>query len=109
MVLSYRTAITPLLPELATKLVNGFAASKQGCFLWTTDAIIREFPEDDPSVDHDTVKAIFDFYEAQAKTFLRVLSELPLEELPDRKVPLLHSFRARTNENSDRRFLSACP
>jgi len=111
MVLSYRTAITPLLPELATKLVTGFAASNQGCFLWTTDAIIREFPEDDPSVDQDTVKAIFDFYEAQAKTFLRVLSELPLEELPDCKLPhsFFDSYKKSTNKCSDRGFLSTCP
>lgn len=83
MVLSYRTAIAPLLPRLAQKLVDGFAASKQGCFLWASDSIVREFSEGGEGVPAGTDVQIFHFYEQQATTFFRILSELPPEELPD--------------------------
>lgn len=83
MVLSYRTAITPMLPALAEKLASGFASSKQGCFLWATDSIVREFTEDAPGVTNETGAAVFHFFEQQATNFLRALSEIPPEEQPD--------------------------
>ncbi|KAF2763128.1 ARM repeat-containing protein [Pseudovirgaria hyperparasitica] len=83
MVLSYRTSILPLLPQLAEKLVAGFAASRQGCFLWATDSIMREFSEGQEFVQPHTVAAVYQFYEQQATNFLRALSEVPPEELPD--------------------------
>ncbi|RQM07949.1 hypothetical protein DH86_00000830, partial [Scytalidium sp. 3C] len=46
MVISYRTAMAPLLPEMANKLASGFTTSRQGCFLWVTSAILREFSDD---------------------------------------------------------------
>lgn len=45
MVLSYRFHTAPLLPQLAEKLSAGFTASRQGCFLWATDSIVREFSD----------------------------------------------------------------
>lgn len=83
MVLSYRTAMAPLLPELADKLATGFKASKQGCFLWATDSIVREFSEGVEHVDETTTNAIFQFYEQQSNTFLTIMNDLPPEELPD--------------------------
>ncbi|KAF2180621.1 ARM repeat-containing protein [Zopfia rhizophila CBS 207.26] len=83
MVLSYRTAMRPLLPELASKLVQGFTASRQGCFLWATDSIVREFSEGVDEIDDGVTNDIFHFYEEQATTFLRVLNDLPPEEVPD--------------------------
>lgn len=83
MVLSYRTAIAPLLPSLAEKLASGFSASRQGCFLWATDSIVREFTNDSEHVNQDTITAIFNFYQQQATTFLRALNDLPPEQLPD--------------------------
>lgn len=83
MVLSYRTAMAPLLPLLAEKLAAGFNASRQGCFLWATDSIVREFSEGVEQVDDNTTNAIFQFYEQQATTFLRAMNDLPPEELPD--------------------------
>ncbi|KAF2395809.1 ARM repeat-containing protein [Trichodelitschia bisporula] len=83
MVLSYRTAIAPLLPELATKLSAGFAASRQGCFLWATDSIVREFSDDAEQMDPSYPQAIYSFFDQQAMTFLRALNDLPPEELPD--------------------------
>jgi transportin-3 len=83
MVFSYRTAAAPLLPQLAEKLQAGFAASRQGCFLWATDAIVREFSEGKEDIDQSTVEAIFQFFEQQATTFLRALNDLAPEELPD--------------------------
>jgi transportin-3 len=82
-VLSYRTAIAPLLPQLAEKLASGFSASRQGCFLWATDSIVREFTEDTEGVSKETLDAIFNFYQQQATTFLRALNDLPPEQLPD--------------------------
>jgi len=83
MVLSYRTHAAPLLPQLAEKLAAGFTSSRQGCFLWATDSIVREFSDVSEGVDQATTDAIFTFYEQQATTFLRALNDLPPEELPD--------------------------
>ena len=83
MVLSYRTHTLPLLPQLAEKMAAGFTASRQGCFLWATDSIVREFSDLSETVSQETVNAIFTFYEQQATTFLRALNDLPPEELPD--------------------------
>lgn len=83
MVLSYRGHAKPLLPQLAEKLQAGFGASRQGCFLWATDSIVREFSDANEMVDPQTVAAIYAFYEAQTTTFLRALNDLQPEELPD--------------------------
>ncbi|KAK1498034.1 exportin 1-like protein [Colletotrichum tamarilloi] len=83
MVISYRTAMTPLLPEMANKLAGGFAASRQGAFLWVTAAILREFSEDREHVNQEITQSIYAFFEAQTTTFLRVMSELQPSELPD--------------------------
>ncbi|KAF2484969.1 armadillo-type protein [Neohortaea acidophila] len=83
MVLSYRIHTAPLLPQLAEKLAAGFTASRQGCFLWATDSIVREFSDVSDHVSQDTTTAIYTFYEQQATTFLRALNDLPPEELPD--------------------------
>lgn len=83
MVISYRTAMTPLLPSLATQLAHGFETSRQGCFLWATDSILREFSEGAEFVDQATATAIYQFFEQQALSFLRILNDLPPEDLPD--------------------------
>jgi transportin-3 len=83
MVISYRTAMAPLLPQMANKLANGFATSKQGCFLWVTSAILREFSEDREHVDEHTTEAIYAFFEAQATNMLRMMNDLPPKDLPD--------------------------
>ncbi|KAH8423731.1 nuclear import receptor MTR10 [Aspergillus melleus] len=83
MIISYRTAMTPLLPTLADSLANGFQASREGCFLWATDAVVREFSEGAEFVDPATSNAVFRFYEQQATAFLRTLNDLPPENLPD--------------------------
>ncbi|KHJ33114.1 putative exportin 1-like protein [Erysiphe necator] len=83
MVISYRTAIAPLLPLMANELANGFSISKQGCFLWTTSAILREFSEDRENVDSHTIDAIYQFFEAQSTNMLQMMSDLPPRDLPD--------------------------
>jgi len=83
MVLSYRTAMRPLLPQLATHLVQGFETSRQGCFLWATASIVREFSAGIEDIDASLANDVFQFYEQQAKNFLRILNDLPPEELPD--------------------------
>ena len=83
MVISYRTAMSPLLPALAENIAAGFQASKQGCFLWATDSIIREFSEGAEFVDQATSDAIYEFFGQQAIAFLRILNNLPPSDLPD--------------------------
>ncbi|OJJ80789.1 nuclear import receptor MTR10 [Aspergillus glaucus CBS 516.65] len=83
MIISYRTAMIPLLPTLAQSMASGFEASREGCFLWATDAVVREFSEGAELVDHSTSSAVFQFYEQQAISFLRILNDLPPEQLPD--------------------------
>ncbi|KAL2811687.1 armadillo-type protein [Aspergillus granulosus] len=83
MIISYRTAMIPLLPTLAQSLANGFEVSREGCFLWATDAVVREFSEGAEFVDPATSNAVFQFYEQQAVAFLRALNDLAPENLPD--------------------------
>ncbi|KAK7398420.1 Nuclear import receptor [Neonectria punicea] len=83
MVISYRTAMAPMLPDMANKLAIGFNNSREGCFLWVTSAILREFSEAREHVDQATTDNIYTFFEAQTTTFLRVMTELQPKELPD--------------------------
>lgn len=75
--------MTPILAEMANKLANGFVVSKQGCFLWVTGAILREFSEDREYVEDNITESIYQFFESQATNVLRVMSDLPPIELPD--------------------------
>ena len=83
MVLSYRTAILPLLPTLAQQLASGFENSRQGCFLWATDSVLREFANGAEFVDAATSQAIYNFFEQQALAFLRIMNDLSPGDLPD--------------------------
>ena len=83
MVLSYRTAVLPLLPTLAQQLASGFENSRQGCFLWATDSVLREFANGAEFVEASTSQAVYNFFEQQALAFLRIMSDLPPSELPD--------------------------
>ena len=83
MVLSYRTAILPLLPALAEQLATGFETTRQGCFLWATEALVREFAAGAEAVDPATSQAVYNFFETQAFALLRIMNDLPPKELPD--------------------------
>lgn len=83
MVISHRGAMTPILPDMANKLAAGFERSRQGCFLWVTGAILREFSDDREHVDQGITESIYVFFEAQATNMLRFISELTPKELPD--------------------------
>ncbi|EGC41529.1 karyopherin [Histoplasma capsulatum var. duboisii H88] len=83
MIISYRNAMTPLLPSLAQSISAGFEASKEGCFLWATDAVIREFSEGAEYVEQSTSDAVYQFFEQQVVLFLRILNDLPPHHLPD--------------------------
>ena len=83
MVVSYRVATAPLLAPLAQNIAQGFQTSKQGCFLWATDAVIREFSHGAEFVDQDTSDNVFNFFSQQATVFFRILTELQPIQLPD--------------------------
>lgn len=83
MLLSYRTAMTPMLPELANKLASGFQTTRDGCFLWATGAVLLEFSEHRDSVDPAITESIYTFFEAQAVTFLKALSQIKPQEFGD--------------------------
>ncbi|ODA78006.1 hypothetical protein RJ55_06609 [Drechmeria coniospora] len=83
MIISYRTAMAPLLPDMANKLASSFDVAREGCFLWVTSAILREFSEDRENVNQATRDNIYTFFEAQTTAFLRVMTELQPKELPD--------------------------
>ena len=83
MVLSYRTATLPLLPILAPQLAAGFQNTRQGCFLWATDSVLREFANGAEFVDASTSENIYHFFEQQAIAFLRIMNDLPPDDLPD--------------------------
>lgn len=71
------------MPQLANKLVDGFAASRQGGFLWASGAILREFSEDRDHVDEGISENIYQFFESQATNVLRFMSDIPANQLPD--------------------------
>jgi transportin-3 len=83
MVIAHRAAMAPILPAMANELANGFANSRQGCFLWVTGAILREFSDDREHIDAAMTENIYAFFEAQATNVLRFLSNLTPQELPD--------------------------
>ncbi|OTB05452.1 hypothetical protein M426DRAFT_319720 [Hypoxylon sp. CI-4A] len=83
MVISHRGAMAPILPDMANQLANGFATSKQGCFLWVTGAILREFSDDREHVESTMTEHIYGFFEAQSRNVLRFITEVPPEDLPD--------------------------
>jgi transportin-3 len=71
------------LATLPQKLVTGFKATRQGCFLWAADSVIREFSEHSEDPDPSILQAIVPFYEQLANTFLTALTEVSGEHLPD--------------------------
>lgn len=83
MIISYRTATAPLLGGLANSIAEGFQASRQGCFLWATDAVIREYSYGAEFVDQETSENVFQFFAQQVTVFLRIISELNPNEAPD--------------------------
>jgi transportin-3 len=83
MLLSYRTAMTPLLAQLANKLAAGFQQSRNGCFLWVTGTVVREFSEHRENVEAAITDSIYVFFEAQAVAFLRALSETQPRDFAD--------------------------
>ena len=83
MIQSYRTDLLPLLPAIAQKILECFTASQQGCFLWVSGAILREFSEDRDAVDTSTTDSVYQFFEELTLVMLRALDKLPPEELPD--------------------------
>ena len=83
MVLAYRVAILPIVPDLARELQSGFERTHKGCFLWTTDAVLREFALGAEHVDATTTSAIYQFFEQQVYSFLRVMSDVAPQDLPD--------------------------
>ena len=85
MVISQRTAVLPMLGELAAQMAAGFEETRQGCFLWATGAVLREFASDNEEVDPSTSKAAYDFFEQQAFAFLKIMDQLPPQDLPDGK------------------------
>ena len=85
MVFSYRSAMAPLLQQLAHSLSAGFSATRHGCFLWAADAIVREMSEGAESVDSQTSGFVFQLVEELTKNFLHALSDSTPEQQPDRK------------------------
>ena len=72
-----------MLEQLATFLATGFERSRQGCFLWATGAVLREFSADAEYVNPATSQAVYNFFEQQAFAFLKIMDQLPPQELPD--------------------------
>lgn len=82
MLISYRTDMLPLLPQLAEKLVTSFQKSHQGCFLWVTGAVIREFA-DEELVDETTRASVYQFLEQQCLNMFRLLNTKAPADIPD--------------------------
>lgn len=82
LLISYRTDMSPLLPQLADKLVTSFEKSHQGCFLWVSGTIVREFG-DEEFVDEATRNSVYQFLERQCMSMFRLLNTTSPKEIPD--------------------------
>ncbi|KAI5806937.1 armadillo-type protein [Geopyxis carbonaria] len=82
MLISYRTDMLPLLPQLAEKLVTSFEKSNQGCFLWVSGSVIREFG-DEEIVDEATRNSVYQFLQRQCLSMFRLLNNTAPKEIPD--------------------------
>lgn len=82
LVVSYRTGTAPLLTKLAPLLIQAFQQSHEGCFLWVSAAVIREFG-DEQTVGEATVLATFDFLQQQCAAMLQVLQEKEPRQISD--------------------------
>lgn len=82
MLISYRTDMLPLLPQLAEGLVTSFEKSNQGCFLWVSGAVVREFA-DEEFVDVATRNSVYQFLERQCISMFRLLNRTAPQEIPD--------------------------
>ena len=82
LLISYRIAMLPLLPALAEKLIQCFEKSHQGCFLWVSASVIREFG-DEELVDKDTREAVYQFLERQCINMFQLLNETSPKDIPD--------------------------
>lgn len=89
MVISYGYAFAPLLPELSECLFLGFETSRQGCFLWATNAILREFAQETNLDMLTTTESsplrndVYQFFEKQTVSFFRILNDLPPSQVAD--------------------------
>jgi transportin-3 len=83
MILSYRWAMAPLLPTLAQKVLVSFEGSRNGCFLWVSTAIVREFSTGAENVEPETSRQVFSFLEQEITVMLRLLNEVAPSEIPD--------------------------
>ena len=95
MIFSYRTAVFPLLADLANQLAKGFQDSRAGCFLWVTDAILREFADGQEFVEPGTTEAIYAFFEQQAIAFLRIMDQMSPGDIPDGSCPYHCTYKIR--------------
>ncbi|TGZ83002.1 ARM repeat-containing protein [Ascodesmis nigricans] len=82
MLTSYRTDMAPLLPQLAEKLVSSFETSHQGCFLWVSGTVVREFG-DEEFVDETTRNSVYQFLERQIMNMFKLLNTTAPKEIPD--------------------------
>jgi transportin-3 len=82
MLISYRTAMLPLLPQVAHKLTTSFEKSHQGIFLWVSGTVIREFG-DEEFTDEQTRNSVVEFLNQQCLSMFRLLNNTHPKEIPD--------------------------
>ncbi|KAI5816867.1 armadillo-type protein [Pyronema omphalodes] len=87
LLISYRTDMKELLPEIAVKLSSSFQQSHQGIFLWVTGTVIREFSNEDDIKDEAARllirNTIYQLMEQQCVTMFRLLNNTHPKEIPD--------------------------
>lgn len=82
MLISYRTAMLLLLPDVANKLTTSFEKSHQGIFLWVSGTVIREFG-DEEFTDEATRNSVYQFLQQQCLSMFRLLNNTHPKEIPD--------------------------
>lgn len=80
---SCSTYISPILPQIAQAIHNGFRATTYGCYLYVTASLLREFSDD--TVSPEIHSAVYGLGLEQSSSFFELLKEKPdsIREMPD--------------------------
>ncbi|RCK65803.1 mRNA transport regulator MTR10 [Candida viswanathii] len=89
--------LTPILPDMANLLHQGFQKSQFGCYLWVTGVLIREFG-DEYNTNEEIKHSIYEFGIQQSVTVFEILFSKNTEEDFKRIPDVIEDFFRMVND-----------
>lgn len=77
----FSTYLSPILADIARLLHSGFQHHRQGCYLWVSGAVVREYGDDYTS--DDTKRAVYQFALTQCQAFFEWAGATDMGRHPD--------------------------